>query len=105
MEDLDRRNIGVGSSTVTLTDDNGQVLYEGRIYGLPLRENAILQKSIEFFNDPDPCYKHRGAVHVRMWSDIEKHLIQIGSRSVRFNSLPEEFREWIDQNAWAQGKT
>ncbi|NLN46362.1 MAG: hypothetical protein GX153_07330 [Clostridiaceae bacterium] len=104
MEEPDRRNIGVGSSSVSLTDDDGSVLYEGRIYGLPLREKAILQKSIEFFNDPDPCYKHRGAVHVRMWNDIEKHLVQTGSRSVRFNSLPEEFREWIDMDMRVEQK-
>ena len=101
MEEPDQRTLGVGSSHVTLTDENGSVLYDGRIYGLPLRESAILQKSIEFFNDPDPCYKHRGAVHVRMWSDIEKHLLQTGSRSVRFNSLPDEFREWIETDGWS----
>ena len=37
------------------------VLYEGYWTELPLAEEIILEKSIEFFNDKEPCAIHRGA--------------------------------------------
>ena len=43
------------------------VLYEGYWTELPLAEEIILEKSIEFFNDKEPCAIHRGAVHLRLW--------------------------------------
>lgn len=50
----------------------GQVLYEGKLEALPLREEIILAKSEEFFNDPDPCYIHRGAVSIRLYLELER---------------------------------
>lgn len=54
----------------------GQVLYEGKLEGLPLREEIILAKSEEFFNDPAPCYIHRGAVSIRLYLELEKAAAQ-----------------------------
>ena len=48
----------------------GDVLFEGNIMGLPLNEEWILKKSIEFFDDPAPCYIHRSAVTVRLLDEI-----------------------------------
>lgn len=37
---------------------------------IPIKEEVIIQKSIDFFSDPDPCYIHRGAVVVRLNEEI-----------------------------------
>jgi hypothetical protein len=92
----DRRYIGIGSLPVILTDAAGRTLYSGRIYGLPIRECVVIQKSIEFFNDPEPCYKHRGAVHTRLWAELEQHLEKAGCQPVGIDSLPEELRSAIE---------
>jgi hypothetical protein len=92
----DRRYIGIGALPVVLTDAAGKTLYSGRIYGLPIRECVVIQKSIEFFNDPEPCYKHRGAVHTRIWAEFEQYLEKTGSQPVSIGSLPEELRNAID---------
>ena len=37
---------------------------------LPIKESIILEKCIQFFDDPDPCYIHRGAVNMRINEEI-----------------------------------
>lgn len=37
---------------------------------IPIKEEVIIQKSIDFFSDPDPCYIHRGAVVVRLNEEV-----------------------------------
>lgn len=48
------------------------LLYEGLWNELPLAENVILEKSIEFFDDKEPCAIHRSAVHVRLLAELEQ---------------------------------
>lgn len=51
---------------------NETLLYEGLWNDLPLTEKVILEKSIEFFNDKEPCAIHRGAVHMRLLAELEQ---------------------------------
>lgn len=48
------------------------VLYSGKWTDIPLAEEWILKKSVEFFDDADPCYIHRNAVRVRLVAELEK---------------------------------
>ncbi|MCI8624318.1 MAG: hypothetical protein HFG26_11765 [Provencibacterium sp.] len=61
-----------------LTDPAGVLLFEGELQDIPLREEMILQKSIEFFDDPSPCYIHRGAVMNRLYMELEDALSPLG---------------------------
>ena len=45
-------------------------VYRGTLTDLPLKEEIILEKSEEFFNDPNPCFIHRSAVRVRQLPTI-----------------------------------
>lgn len=51
---------------------NEILLYEGDWNKLPLTEEIILEKSIEFFNDSEPCVIHREAVHIRLLAELEQ---------------------------------
>ncbi len=51
-----------------------RLIYDGLLKDLPLKEEIILQKSVEFFDDPDPCHIHRSAVRVRLVAELEKEL-------------------------------
>lgn len=51
---------------------NESLLYEGLWNELPLTEEIILEKSIEFFNDREPCAIHRSAVHMRLLAELEQ---------------------------------
>ena len=55
------------------------ILYEGLLKDIPLKDSVIIQKSIHFFNDPEPCYIHRGAVRVRLTHELHEELLTVGS--------------------------
>lgn len=42
--------------------DKNTVLFEGRISDVPIKPDAIVQKSIELFGDDDPCVIHQSYV-------------------------------------------
>ncbi|MEG2375023.1 MAG: hypothetical protein RSB43_11560, partial [Niameybacter sp.] len=47
--------------------------YQLSIYSsgeIPIKEAIIIEKSIQFFNDPEPCYIHRGAVYMRINEEV-----------------------------------
>ena len=52
------------------------VIYQGRWDDLPLSENIIIEKSIDFFNDPEPCDIHRTAVRLRITEELLIKLIE-----------------------------
>jgi hypothetical protein len=89
--------------TVTLKNADGKIIFKRKVTGLPLAEKAIIAKSIEFYNDPEPCMIHRSAVMNRMYFDlssfIEEHLIRRGIAELPWDSIPERLREMIDIRA------
>lgn len=52
-----------------------QICYDGLLEALPLCESVILQKSIQFFDDPEPCYIHRDAVRIRLLAELEQAFV------------------------------
>jgi hypothetical protein len=59
---------------IRVLDQCGAILYEGLPANLPFPEEVILQKSIHFFNDPEPCYIHRSAVIMRLAAELQQAL-------------------------------
>ncbi len=57
-----------------IVTQNEALLYEGFWDELPLAEKVIIEKSIEFFDDREPCVIHRTAVHVRLMAELEQLL-------------------------------
>lgn len=49
-----------------------QLLYDGKWEELPLDEKIIIEYSIRFYDDPTPCYIHRGAVRIRLLAELEE---------------------------------
>jgi len=45
-----------------------EVIYDGKILEMPMKESAIIEKSVEVFGDADPCIIHR--------SFVKKDLVQ-----------------------------
>ena len=54
---------------VKLYNEN-TVLFEGRISDIPIRPEAIIGKSIELFDDEDPCVIHQSYVIKNYVDDI-----------------------------------
>jgi len=56
---------------------NGETLYTGKILNMPVKHEAIVQKSIELFDDEDPCIIHQSFA-VKQYAEtllnlLEKH--------------------------------
>lgn len=56
-----------------LAGDN--VVYEGLLKDLPIKETVLIEKSISFFDDPEPCFIHRNAVRVRLTEELHLELL------------------------------
>lgn len=62
---------------ITITKD-GKKLYDGRISDIPLKEEYIIRKSVELFDDDDPCIIHQSYV-IKEYVDDLLHVFKATS--------------------------
>lgn len=62
------------------------------------KEQVILEHSKRFFNDPNPCYIHRGAVTVRLLAELEEELSPL-PKGYRLDgqNIPQKLTDWSDE--------
>ena len=76
------------------------LLFGGKITSLPLQEEFVIKKSVEFFNDDSPCFIHRSAVMKRIYVELEEYL-EKGASSGRNEwsviDVPDLFREILQK--------
>lgn len=80
-------------------DGERNVLFEKKLTSLPVKEKCIVEKSIEFFHDPEPCIIHRTAVMKRIYAEAEDYLanqLQVGLSEHSWDSVPEICRKNFD---------
>lgn len=53
---------------VVITKGN-KTLYDGRISDIPIKDTAIITKSVELFDDDDPCIIHQSYV-IKEYVDV-----------------------------------
>lgn len=66
---------------------------------LPIKEEFIVKKSMEYFNDPEPCFIHRGAVFTRILAELDEYFLCIskeGDVEISWSSFPEMFKAMLD---------
>ena len=76
----------------------GKEVFRAPLLELPLKEEVIIEKSIQFFDDPEPCYIHRGAVVARLADEIAQTAEKAGGR-LEGEFLSQEFCRWITFDA------
>lgn len=62
---------------------------------IPIREEVIIEKSIEFFDDPEPCYIHRGAVVTRLAGEIEDAINDNGGK-LEGDAISDTIRRYVN---------
>lgn len=73
-------------------DGPGGTLYDGALTALSVPEPLIIELSIEFFDDPEPCQIHRGAVLRRVFME----LMELGENSTTpAAALPDNARRYL----------
>lgn len=55
-------------------DKESRVISMFKLTSLPVKEEVILEKSMEFWGDPEPCMIHRNAVLSLLFTEIEKSM-------------------------------
>ncbi len=83
---------------VSIFNNNNELLFNGDLHSIPIKESVIISKSIEFFNDHNPCYIHRGAVTVRLLSEIEAYLKTHGDKSLIYDGNTGSVVDYIDMD-------
>lgn len=81
---------------VSFFDNNDKLLFEGELDSIPIKEDVIIRKSIEFFNDHNPCYIHRGAVTVRLLGEIDGYMKMQAGSSIIVDRHAENVVGYID---------
>jgi len=84
---------------ISFIDDKGNVVLEKRITSIPLREEVVINKSIEFFNDPEPCMIHRSAVMKRLYMEINDFLddaLLQGKKQLSWECIPDSIKAYVD---------
>jgi len=61
---------------VKIIDKYGRVIYSGSLLDMPIKASYIIDRSIEIFNDPDPCIIHKSFV-IRKIVDEMKEMLNI----------------------------
>ena len=81
------------------TDMEGKTLLNCKLTSVPLREDAVLRLSMEFFSDPEPCMIHRSAVMSRMYIELLEYFLHGMDNSKpthAISELPERLASFID---------
>jgi len=83
---------------IRFTDNADTILLERKLISLPLNDAAVINKSIEFFNDPEPCMIHRSAVMKRLFAELESYfedMIQKDIVEIDVSSLPSCLKDYL----------
>jgi hypothetical protein len=65
---------------IKIVDQAGHVIFSGNILDLPIQHNYIIKRSIELFNDADPCIIHKSYV-IRKIVDEIKEIVNVKNQS------------------------
>jgi len=81
---------------VILEGRGGEKLFSGEVNSLSIDEELLIRKSIEFYDDPEPCFIHRTAVMKRLFAEVDDYFGNLGISTEEERSwaeLPEYIRE------------
>lgn len=63
--------------SVTVTAKNGDTIYEGSLNELPVKEEYIIEKSKELYNEAEPCIIYRThimkSLYLAIWEQMKEY--------------------------------
>ncbi|NLM11412.1 MAG: hypothetical protein GX213_11670 [Clostridiaceae bacterium] len=91
--------MSIKNMKICLMDSNKEVVSVKRLIDLPIKEEGIISKSIEWYNDPEPCTIHRSAVMKRIYFELMEYLEmnkQNGINLLPLESIPYSLLSLFD---------
>jgi len=55
---------------ITMQTEAGEVLYEGSFSEMPIKEDYVIAKSIELYNEEEPCIIYRTHIAKKLYLEI-----------------------------------
>ncbi len=66
-----------------IIEKDGERIYKGKMQNMPVKSEAINEKSLELFNDEDPCIIHQSYCMKEFVSVLEKLFESAKSESIQ----------------------
>lgn len=93
------RDVSSVKMKICVLDCNKKAIFEKRVIDIPLKEEIVITKSIEWFNDPEPCMIHRSAVMKRLYFELLEYLESQknnGNRLLALETIPAPLLDMLD---------
>lgn len=84
---------------ISFLDEKGKVILKNNIKSLPLKEEIIIQKSIEMFGDPEPCILHKTCAMKKLFIEIDdffEEKINNDIREIKWKEIDVSIKEKLD---------
>lgn len=95
----------MGAKFISFIDSNGNIVLNGKITSLPLKEEYIINKSVELFNDCEPCIIHRTFIMKKIFFEIDEYFNKLlceGKNEISIECVPESIIQPMDLNFQVQ---
>lgn len=80
---------------VTIYDNKHNIIHQGDITLLPIRDDCIIKLSIEYYNDPEPCMIHRSSILSSIYCKFIDFFDTHETDTVTLLDIPEELRNYV----------
>ncbi len=84
---------------ILFIDRKGSINHECKLNSLPFKDEIIIGKSIELFNDREPCIIHRTYVMKKLMMEINEYfneVLPIGKGQIALEEVPNNIRELLN---------
>ncbi|WP_024831735.1 hypothetical protein [Ruminiclostridium josui] len=86
---------------IIFIDKKGCTNNEYKLNSLPFKEEIIIKKSIELFNDREPCIIHRTYVMKKLMLEINEYFNEVlpdGKGQIELEEIPKNIRALLNIN-------
>lgn len=77
---------------ITISDQTGVLLFQGEIGELPLKEEYILEKSMELFHEKDPCIIYRTHISKKFCLELMDAIERLRKVDLPCSEIAESLR-------------
>ncbi|AEY65182.1 hypothetical protein [Clostridium sp. BNL1100] len=80
---------------IMFIDEKDSIKYEFNLNSLPLNDIKIIEKSVELFNDREPCIIHKSFVIKKLMLEINEYfdeVLPLGKGQIVLEEIPKSIR-------------
>jgi len=74
-----------------ITNEKNDIIYQGKPYDLPIHYEEIKKKSIELFDDDEPCIIHQSYATQKLIDGFLKQFQGVDVHEVKFKDIKEDY--------------